>query len=612
MSDQQLMEFFMNNEDLFVNNNIVLFAVKWIGWLITKGLVKIADMCESLYDISFGMVDFTNWSTINNFVEQFKPLFVALFAVSLVALGLILIFAHEKKPKIIINLCIAILCVTSSTVVFQQLNEITKDLKAGIENVATVEGEYDGVYDIVSDNIVDIVYLDQKIGMENINFDANEKELPHPDINENNFSYISYTEVLNPKSDFYEWQDEGNAQDILSNKLILVDWDSADYGQQKITEVYNGFGWNSSDDADFGNEFYYRYQFNFFTAILQLLAVILLYVAMSYKCVRIAFELVVARLFAYLYSAEMSGGQKIAKILVFIRDSYILLLVTTLCIRIFYMLNAFISESIDNTFVKGIFILFAAFAVIDGPNLVEKLLGMDAGLSSSTARIMAAYGIVRGATGAMKNTAVGGKHLYDKIKEKGQERANRKATEGMATGAVAGAGAKGPVGSNQSGKDDAYMNEQGKGNDPSNTTNKNDSPGEPSADKETSGFQQGDKRHQESYMNEGPAEKEGNDYMNQTQKEQKNQGSFASDNHSYPEEKMDSGAGTKTTVSPSRTQQQQQEKRSDYMKPKTKGSNPRSSYRPQNTKFHSNILKKEGEQNTKDYDELQQNIKKKK
>ena len=122
---------------------------------------------------------------------------------------------------------------------------------------------------------------------------------------------------------------------------------------------------------------------------------------MAYKVTRIAYELVVARLLALLYSAEVSGGEKIGKIFVFIRDSYILLLITTICIRLYGLFNAFITETVDNSFAQAVFIVFAAFCVIDGPNLVEKLLGMDAGLSSSTARMMAAYGAAKGAASIM-------------------------------------------------------------------------------------------------------------------------------------------------------------------------------------------------------------------
>lgn len=83
--------------------------------------------------------------------------------------------------------------------------------------------------------------------------------------------------------------------------------------QYQIRNVYNGFGWNSDGDADAFNEFYFRYKFDFFLSYLELAAIIILYVAMSYKCVRVVWELAVSRLLATLYSAELSGGEKIGK-----------------------------------------------------------------------------------------------------------------------------------------------------------------------------------------------------------------------------------------------------------------------------------------------------------
>ena len=59
---------------------------------------------------------------------------------------------------------------------------------------------------------------------------------------------------------------------------------------------------------------------------------------------------------------------------------------------------------------KGIVCLLIAYAVIDGPNLVERILGMDAGLSSSVGRAMALFGAGRAAgrkaVRGVKNTAM--------------------------------------------------------------------------------------------------------------------------------------------------------------------------------------------------------------
>ena len=393
--EDKIADVYINNSELFQNNGIIVMGVRWIGWEVTKFLVWLADSCESLYDTAFGFIDFTSWDKVNEFTESFKPLFVALMCLSLTALGIMLMVLRDKRPKILSNILIACLFFTCSTLIFQELNDIAFDLKKGIESVGSSEETEDAseIYSIVDQGMSDLVVLSDRFDdLENLDYEHKGKDDRYnsPGITEENFKEIDFNEVLNPKSDQYEWS--STEQDILGNKLFFT----SEYGN-RVREVYNGFGWNSADDADLSNEFYYRYQFEFIISWLKLIAFIIVYFCMAYKVTRIAYELVVARLLAFLYSAEVSGGEKIGKIFVFIRDSYILLLITTICIRLYGLFNAFITETVDNSFAQAVFIVFAAFCVIDGPNLVEKLLGMDAGLSSSTARMMAAYGAAKGA-----------------------------------------------------------------------------------------------------------------------------------------------------------------------------------------------------------------------
>lgn len=398
--EQQIAEVYINNSELFQNNGIIAMGVRWIGWEVTKFLVWLASSCEGLYDTAFGFIDFTSWDKVNEFTESFKPLFVALMCLSLTALGIMLMVFREKRPKILTNILIACLFFTCSTLVFQELNNIAFDLKKGIESVGNESeeaGEISEIYSIADQGMTDLVVLSNRFdGLQNLDYEHKGKNDRYnsPGITEENFKEIDFNEVLNPKSDQYEWSSV--EQDILGNKLFFT----SEYGN-RVREVYNGFGWNSADDTDLSNEFYYRYQFDFIISWLKLIAFIIVYFCMAYKVTRIAYELVVARLLALLYSAEVSGGEKIGKIFIFIRDSYILLLITTICIRLYGLFNAFITETVDNGFAQAVFIVFAAFCVIDGPNLVEKLLGMDAGLSSSTARIVAAYGAAKGAASIM-------------------------------------------------------------------------------------------------------------------------------------------------------------------------------------------------------------------
>lgn len=427
MSEQELIDFYLANGDLFTQNDVVSGALRTIGFWIVKGLAFVGDACKQLYDITFGLVDFTTWPKINDFVDKFQPVFVALMAASLVALGVMLIANHEKKPKLALNICIACLCVTCSTLVFTQLNTLVKAAKTDIEGVNT-ESTAD-VYDIVGNNTLDICYLDQRLGMSNIDYEKNQNKLAHASMTKQKMSVIDYNEVLDPDSDRYDFTDD-NAKDILSSELVSL----GDGENYKIDEVYNGVLWTSA-----GNNFYYRYKIDMLPVMLELIALVVLYVAMAYKCTRLAFELVFGRLLAYLYSAELSGGQKIAKIMVFIRDTYILLFMTTLCIKLFYFFTAYIGELNTSPLIEAALICFIAFSVIDGPNLVEKLLGMDAGLKSSTTRLLAASRMANSVLHKAGRTASAPLRAAERSRERSRqaEAAGRTIRNAMSQGAGA-------------------------------------------------------------------------------------------------------------------------------------------------------------------------------
>lgn len=403
---------YKNNADILENNSIISSAIRSLLWYITKAIVFIADASEKLYDTAFGFIDITLNDKVSAFIDAFKPVIVGIMAISLLYLGFVFILSHDKKPNLAINICIFALVVTMGTTLFAELNSGILAFKTGVDSI-TDKKNSSQVYKVIDDNLIDLVDIASLDGskfkslvkLDYAHASKNSKDgkdtYYHSGINRETFSQIDYNEVLNYDGAQFNW--DTASKKILQNKLNVV------VPGKKFTtrEVYNGFGWNSGDDADMGNEFYYRYKFHFLNAWISLAALIIIYITMSYKCVRVEFELVVARLLAFLYSAELSGGEKIKKILVFIRDSYILLCITVICIKVYGIMTGIIHSRIDNGFVEAVFVLFTAFAVIDGPNLVERLLGLDAGLKSSAARLLAAYGAAKGAAKGVRSGAKG-------------------------------------------------------------------------------------------------------------------------------------------------------------------------------------------------------------
>ena len=64
MSKNELIDFYLVNGDLFQQNNVVTSALRTFGFWILKLLTTVADACQQLYDITFGLVDFTSFSSV--------------------------------------------------------------------------------------------------------------------------------------------------------------------------------------------------------------------------------------------------------------------------------------------------------------------------------------------------------------------------------------------------------------------------------------------------------------------------------------------------------------------------------------------------------------------
>lgn len=407
LEDDQVIKILSSNPGLFHENGIVASAFRFIGWGITKGIAALADVCAGLYDTCFGFIDFTKYKPVTKFINQWKPVFIGLVCLSILLIGILLCIGWEKKPKIVINLLIAVTVVSSSTYVINTMNKfISKEVRSEIlgEQSSAV------VYSTIGNNIHDLKWLNKTVGLANLNKKTKGKknaDKVYDTFSKSQFKNLDIQEILDPE-DF-----EGDAGDILKNGL-----QSESDDKNKITysldELYDGVAW-----TDLLNEFYYRYTVDYGVMWMELISLIIIYLFMSYKVIRILYEIVIHQLLAYLYSANFNNNQKILKILDSLKDSYILLLFTTVIIKFYLLATKFISGWNVSGIAKGIILLFLAFAVIDGPNLIQKLTGADIGASDGMGKMMslfyggrmaastvgAAAGAVKSGVGAVKSGA---------------------------------------------------------------------------------------------------------------------------------------------------------------------------------------------------------------
>ena len=324
----QYVSIWVDNLWILHTNSFFISIFRWVGWMIAKGLTWLATACAKIYDLAFNFVDFTSFPAVQDFVDSWQPVVAAVLVLSLFVIGLLLIVGHERKPKIVVNLCLAVLVISSSTYLLQLMNNA---LLAGKEAIVGSNAA-NPVYDTIATNIYDLIYMDEQVGL--ANFTGDRSEYPsYETITQTELDAIDINEVINYKTNQMTTED---AKVILRYKPVYL------HGKGYILqEVYNGFGWNSVDDDDWFNGFYYRYTVDWWPLYLALGSLCIVYLLMGYKVFRLLFEVGIFQVVALVTSANLSSSQKALKVLDAIKNSYIVLLSTCVLLKFYSLADVY-------------------------------------------------------------------------------------------------------------------------------------------------------------------------------------------------------------------------------------------------------------------------------
>lgn len=384
MSTEEIIRILEEFQDYFETNNIVGTVFRWIGWAVAKGMASLAEQCANLYDYAFGLVDITTWGPFQDFLEDFRPLVSAVVFLSLIVLAYIFLFGKEKKRPVLSSLLILAAVMLSSNYIFATLNQGARLFKGAVAGSAT-----NNAYEVIRDNVYDLCYIDQEIGLANLE----EGSIPrNNELSAEDIKLLDADEVVNYSSSLLTTSE---AEDILKQRLV-----TRPDGEKILQEVSNGIGWNSEDDTDFLNEFYFRYTIHFGSIFITLLALMIVYILLAYKCIRIIWELFTGRILTVIFAGDLSGNQKMVRILYAIRDGYYALCFTAVTLKCFLLFQSYLQTRTEiSGFAKGLLLLFIAWCTVDGANILEKITGIDAGLSGGAGKLLSVYHLARGAAG---------------------------------------------------------------------------------------------------------------------------------------------------------------------------------------------------------------------
>lgn len=355
-------EIFTRYGSYFEGQNLILTGLRELFYLVLSFLYSFIKGCGDLLSKAYNVLTFDTQSRVNEiFGGALSTEFltaVVLIVVVCIGIAFILNSNSIKGSKIIQNIMFGLLVVFILPTFINSVNGIIASSDMG--NIST-----SSVNKIFSANIVDLKYC---FGGDTVIDPTGEVHNGFPD---------DYDYSLLPMDELIKGGETPGIDDVFTKTLLNRGSVDEELGDCSSGEIFGNF-------ISFLSSYYYRYKVDMFPIFLSEIATILVMVFTFFKVVRLCYELIVNHFFAYIFAiTDIASGAKLREALKSILSTYVVLIYCSVAISLFNTFQAWIFDSsIFNNFEASICIIPVAMAVIDGPNLIERLFGIDAGIKS--------------------------------------------------------------------------------------------------------------------------------------------------------------------------------------------------------------------------------------
>lgn len=377
MSDEKVIEILRNFKEFLTIGDFVSDAFRYLGWVFVMGLSFIVDGMESVTNQMLLVKGFFQNPEVVAFTDSIRPLLFVLLAFSLLFSGYLLIFQRKIQAETIaVNLIIAISIIVLLEEGMGKVNDFTDESVTVVNNGQLFDSEEGTISEnILSRNIQDVIEFDQG------NFESTE---PVQSIPYDMAKSLVVTEKLKG--------DEGvtiENEKVFENYVSL----SAD-GEGVLTKLDQG------GLVSYNDQYYYRYSVDWLTIIVTLAVMGFTLFSIAYKLARLSFELVFNQLLVTILAPiDVHDGQKTKKILQNIINIFIVIILIFLSMKLYVIGTSFLENNFDGLIYLIALIGFSV-ALIDGPNVVERLFGIDAGLKNGWGVAAGGYTAYKGLKGA--------------------------------------------------------------------------------------------------------------------------------------------------------------------------------------------------------------------
>jgi hypothetical protein len=400
-------------------------GLREIGWGIIKFLTYICDGLAGGIKSIYSLLEADSLIQNEKFLEYYHSLKPFLSIVAVIALSLFgyyLIFKRADAPVgISQNLIAIILVLTAMPQIAGLMGNLTSGMSEDLSKLQTDSSA--AAVTIVNTNVVDLYWVDQQnesgmpLGVETWSQKSkNEKKFS----TYSDLTYTDATEVIDP-------DEMGlNNEDFFSYELVA----SQSKGEYSTRQI------DSGGLIKLFTPYYYRYSVGWFAIMVQLIAFAITLIVMSFKSVHLVIQVLMSVISSpFVALTDLASGSRIKEFMRNFVALFATFFLITLFMGLFYvgvdLLNS-VTFLEGNFFLRLLFFVVLCYSIIDGPNIIEKIIGVDAGLSSGWKMLAGAYAgsrlassIGRGAAhstargaAAMKRATVGSPFKRDQYGER--------------------------------------------------------------------------------------------------------------------------------------------------------------------------------------------------
>lgn len=355
-------------------------ALRVIGFGIIKFLAWMGDSLYSGLQQVFDAITFSYSDEIIALTKRYSVLYKSFFLVAVVGFGLYLIMKKgQKELNTVMCVFVMILILSGMPLMMQKIGNLTVvsshfvtqqwNNSSNEKKITSISGT------VLKESIVDLRKVDKNMTDTSLPKGL-KKGSGYNNFNSNTWKTID----INSRMDYESKDYTLNHQSVWENKLEASD----ESGQYELTKID---GWTK-----FTSNYYYRYQITSWFGIFVMLGCMsFLLFFLIIRAAKIVIDLAGAMIYTpFIAVTDLTTGQRIKEAIKDIIAHFAAMFVLAAFMGIYFVAFTWINSSNLSIVPQLGMHVALVWAILDGPNIIERIIGVDAGFSGVWKTVLAA------------------------------------------------------------------------------------------------------------------------------------------------------------------------------------------------------------------------------